>query len=76
MRLLVNSYTNGHNIIDWSSRGQIAASFDASLVLWGPPNASDKETSTVLYELKNVTALKYGPGNKTTKNHELMIFMI
>ncbi|XP_055323838.1 protein cortex isoform X1 [Sitodiplosis mosellana] len=56
-----DDYMNGHNIIDWSSQGQIAASFDSSLVLWGPPTASDKETSTVLYELKHVRALKYSP---------------
>lgn len=56
-----DEYINGHNIIDWSSKGQIAASFDSSLVLWGPPSQSDKETSTVLYELKNVKALKYSP---------------
>lgn len=54
-------YVTGNNIIDWSSKGQIAASFDSSLVLWGPPSQSDKETSTVLYELSNVKALKYAP---------------
>lgn len=60
-----DDYKNGNNIIDWSVTGQIAASFDSSLVLWGPPSTSDKETSTVLYELKNVKALKYSPdGNK------------
>lgn len=57
-------YRNGNNVIDWSVKGQIAASFDSSLVLWGPPTA-DKETSTVLYDLKYVKALKYSPdGNK------------
>lgn len=56
-----DDYENGNNIIDWSSLGQIAASFDSSLVLWGPPSLTDKETSTVLYELKNVRALKYSP---------------
>lgn len=56
-----DEYVNGNNIIDWSKKGQIAASFDSSLVLWGPPSQSDKETSTVLYELKHVKALKYGP---------------
>lgn len=56
-----DEYINGHNIIDWSSEGQIAASFDSSLVLWGPPSQTDKETSTVLYELKHVRALKYSP---------------
>lgn len=56
-----DEYVNGNNIIDWSSLGQIAASFDSSLVLWGPPSKSDKETSTVLYEMKNVRALKYSP---------------
>lgn len=56
-----DEYINGHNIIDWSSKGQIAASFDSSLVLWGPPSEADKDTSTVLYKLENVNALKYGP---------------
>lgn len=42
-----DEYINGHNIIDWSCKGQIAASFDSSLVLWGPPSHDDdKETST------------------------------
>lgn len=35
-----DDYKNGNNIIDWSSQGQIAASFDSSLVLWGPPSSS------------------------------------
>lgn len=59
-----DDYVNGNNIIDWSSLGQIAASFDSSLVLWGPPTKRDKETSTVLYELKNVRALRYSPDGK------------
>lgn len=56
-----DDYENGDNIIDWSSLGQIAASFDSSLVLWGPPTLSDKETPTMMYTLKNVRALKYSP---------------
>lgn len=59
-----DDYVNGNNIIDWSIEGQIAASFDSSLVLWGPPQTTDKETSTVLYEMRNVKALKYGPDGK------------
>lgn len=56
-----DAFSNGNNIIDWSSLGQIGASFDSSLVLWGPPSNADKETPTVLYDLKNVRALKYSP---------------
>lgn len=56
-----DEYVNGNNIIDWSSKGQIAASFEKSLVLWGPPSESDKETTTVLYQMSHVKALKYSP---------------
>lgn len=56
-------YEHGDNVIDWSCNGQIAASFDSSLVLWGPPS-NDRDNCTVLYELKHIRALKYRPTGK------------
>lgn len=55
-----NTYANGDNIIDWNCHGQIAASFDSTLVVWGPTEGED-ETVTLLYELRNIRALKYSP---------------
>lgn len=55
-----NSYANGDNIIDWNCHGQIAASFDSTLVVWGPTEG-EEETVTLLYELRNIRALKYSP---------------
>lgn len=56
-------YEHGDNIIDWSCTGQIAASFDSSLVLWGPSNG-ERDNCTVLYELKHIRALKYRPSGQ------------
>lgn len=56
-------YEHGDNIIDWNCNGQIAASFDSSLVLWGPPS-NDRDNCTVLYELKNIRALRYRPNGQ------------
>lgn len=55
-----NSYNVGDNIIDWNCHGQIAASFDSTLVVWGPTEG-EEETVTLLYELRNIRALKYSP---------------
>lgn len=59
-----DEYVNGHNIIDWSNKGQIAASFERSLVLWGPPSEADNEISTEMYEFFQVKALKYSPNGQ------------
>lgn len=56
-----DQYDNANNIIDWSSKSQIAASFEKSLVLWGPPSEDGNDITTILYKIEHVSALKYGP---------------
>lgn len=53
-----DSYNHTNNIIDWNCLGQIAACFDQQLVLWGPPEY-ENDHCTMLYDLKNIHALKY-----------------
>lgn len=74
-------YSLGFNIIDWSSKGQIAASFD-HLVLWGPPTG-DKEKTTVLYKIDNIRALRYSPNGdqlalsiRKTNQSDLQIWQV
>lgn len=55
-----NGYQHGDNVIDWNCQGQIAASFDSTLVVWGPAEGDD-ESVTLLYELRHIQALKYSP---------------
>lgn len=55
-----NNCWNGHGIVDWSSHGVIAATFDSSLVLWTPPT-KDKETKPMPFEIKHLKALKFSP---------------
>lgn len=50
-----------HNIIDWSTKGQIAVSFVEFLVLWNQPSSSDKTNAAIYYKLTNLRALKYNP---------------
>lgn len=43
-----------HDVIDWSAKGEIAATFDSKILLWKP-----KTDRTVAYNAFNVRALKY-----------------
>lgn len=45
-----------NNVIDWSARGQITASFGKDLVMW-TPNTS----KTVVYQIKDTKAIAYNP---------------
>lgn len=76
----------GTNVIDWSNKGQIAASFECEdqhhLVLWDPPT-SDEDKRTNLYEIRNIRALKYSPsGNQLAlsiserKSSDLQIWQV
>lgn len=54
-----NEYVYGQNIIDCSSKGQIATS--SSLVLRGPQSQWHTEINPMKYKKENVEALKYNP---------------
>lgn len=59
------SFSDEYNIIDWSKRGRIAASFDCDLVLWGPPSTCNPKKSTVVFKLGHIKSLAFNPsGNK------------
>lgn len=50
-----------YNIIDWSKKGRIAASFDCDLVLWGPPSACNRNKTTEVFKLGHIKSLAFNP---------------
>lgn len=51
--------SDDYNVIDWSKKGRIAASFDRDLVLWGPPSARNSHKATEVYKLGRIKSLAF-----------------
>lgn len=52
------------NIIDWSKKGRIAASFDCDLVLWGPPTSCNQPKTTEVFKFGHIKSLAFSPSGE------------
>lgn len=59
--LRLSLFSVDSNIIDWSKKGKIAASFDRDLVLWGPPSTCNRNKTTEVFKLGQIKSLAFNP---------------